>query len=223
MRRGRTQHFVHDTLPRTVQMYTRYFFESGRKFLQPENGAFQLFGLDFLVTSDFHVYLLEGNGNPGIDMETPWQEAYLMRMTRTKLRLVRQLHERPAEFPARRVGDTVDGFVCIVSDWERYCHGLCAGAGARTAPRSTERHACMHARAVGRSEYVRTHRAPGRLRSVPVAVAVRMGGRRPAAERGGARRGGQAGGHDEPVRPTASIAPRSTTAPAYPMPLESAP
>jgi len=48
---------------------------------------FELFGYDFIVDSDFKVYLLEVNTNPGIDDSSPWIMKIIPRMIDDALRL----------------------------------------------------------------------------------------------------------------------------------------
>ena len=51
------------------------------------NYCFEIFGYDFMMDTDFNVYLLEINSNPGLEISSPWIKAIVPRMIDDALRL----------------------------------------------------------------------------------------------------------------------------------------
>ena len=51
------------------------------------NYCFEIFGYDFMMDTDFNVYLLEINSNPGLEISSPWIKAIVPRMVDDALRL----------------------------------------------------------------------------------------------------------------------------------------
>ena len=51
------------------------------------NYCFEIFGYDFMMDTDFNVYLLEVNSNPGLEISSPWIKAIVPRMVDDALRL----------------------------------------------------------------------------------------------------------------------------------------
>ena len=51
------------------------------------NYCFEIFGYDFMMDTEFNVYLLEINSNPGLEISSPWIKAIVPRMIDDALRL----------------------------------------------------------------------------------------------------------------------------------------
>lgn len=68
-------------------LFSKCFFEKVKKKLNKEDRkfCFEIFGYDFIIDSNYHVWLIEVNTNPCIETSSPLLEMYIPRMLGYKI------------------------------------------------------------------------------------------------------------------------------------------
>ena len=74
------------------------------------NFQFEIFGYDFMMDSDFNVFLIEINFNPGLEISSPWIQIVVPRMLDDALRLtLDKVFEPVYDFNKNYKGDYTEG------------------------------------------------------------------------------------------------------------------
>jgi len=106
-------HYIDSILNPYIKAVAVYVFKSAEKKIKSRKGSFQIFGLDFMIDTDFRVHFIEANGYPGFT----WSVNFDSRAMAANLYdLVQELNESPASMNLMRPGDKFGSWEMIHSD-----------------------------------------------------------------------------------------------------------
>jgi hypothetical protein len=92
-----------------VKRITNYVFQAARARLKRKIGAYQLFGLDWMIDRKGNMHLLEGNGNPVVK-HYPDTNDLTPKIWRDMALLLTKVHMAVGQSPEDRIGPLKEGF-----------------------------------------------------------------------------------------------------------------
>lgn len=115
--------YMKTTFAKHAKLVTNYVFQAARDRLKRREGAYALFGLDWMIDRSGGIHLLEGNGNPVVQ-HYPGTDDLTPNVWRDMASLVIKIHMDPATLggPLKK-GFTFGGWELVFSEIEEIARG----------------------------------------------------------------------------------------------------
>ena len=107
--------FVQTVLEPRMKRVLKFIVHTAKPHVQSRRGAYQVFGMDFMVDAAFNVFLIEANGYPGFTWASGYDSRELVGQFND---LVTELHEAPQAFTRMRAGDNYGDLSLVYSELE---------------------------------------------------------------------------------------------------------
>ena len=108
-------HYVETMLNPYIKQVALLIFHSARAKFNKRKGSFHIFGIDFMIDANWHVWFIESNGYPGYTWSINFDTRQLVE---EQFNLVQQVHENPRFFQLLQYGDRYGEFELIFSELE---------------------------------------------------------------------------------------------------------
>jgi len=111
-------HYVDTFLQSSMKQIAIFAFHAARSNMKRRKGSYQLFSLDFVIDSAFHVYLEKTSGDPVLK---PSLKMDVATMIADMHDLVQELHEFPVAFETMVKGDKYGSWELVFSELRETC------------------------------------------------------------------------------------------------------
>ena len=108
-------HYIETMLNPYIKKVALFIFHTARHKFIKRKGSFHIFGIDFMIDANWHVWFIESNGYPGYTWSINFDTRQLVE---EQFNLVQQVHENPRFFQLMQEGDRYGEFQMIFSELE---------------------------------------------------------------------------------------------------------